>query len=379
MASGGRRFVDPLPPAPTSAAGRRRQRPRRRRDGLRDRRRGHRLDPVHRRPRADHGDRRSGAVDPRAGPVAGDRQPARLRHRRDRHQRLRPRRRRARHRAHRRARPGHRAVRRPGPARRPRDRLHDRATAARSSPAASSRTAAPTRRRTRVLVRLAPDAVESGARRGRPGWGDGRLRGPRACPRSTTTPVCRDRRPSTARRRSASTPTSSSEPSPGGRARRRPGRRRGAPSRRRRGGCTCRRRATSSSWGPSSTRRPSCEHEHPVGPGGRRQAVGDGDRRATLGEVGEGPRDADLGQGVDRRRRLVEHEHVGVGDTGPQQGDELALARRQLVAALADGGQQTRRAARRPSRRRRAARRRPPCRRSTCPAGRSRCWRRSCR
>ena len=44
--------------------------------------------------------------------------------------------------------------------------------------------------------------------------------------------------------------------------------------------------------------------------------------------------------GVDRRRRLVEHEHVGVGDAGPQQGDELALAGRELVAALADVGDQ---------------------------------------
>ena len=78
------------------------------------------------------------------------------------------------------------------------------------------------------------------------------------------------------------------------------------------------------------------EHEHPVGARRRRQAVGDGDRRAPLGEVAEGARDAHLGERVDRRRRLVEDEHVGVGDAGPQQGDELALAGRQLLAALAD-------------------------------------------
>ena len=59
----------------------------------------------------------------------------------------------------------------------------------------------------------------------------------------------------------------------------------------------------------------------------------------------ERPRDAHLGERVDRRRRLVEHEHVGVGDAGPQQGDELALARRQLLAALADLASSARRAA----------------------------------
>ena len=51
-------------------------------------------------------------------------------------------------------------------------------------------------------------------------------------------------------------------------------------------------------------------------------------------------RDAHLGERVDRRRRLVEHEHVGIDQRGADQRDELTLARRQLGAALADLGVQ---------------------------------------
>ena len=56
----------------------------------------------------------------------------------------------------------------------------------------------------------------------------------------------------------------------------------------------------------------------------------------ACGEPFERPCDADLGQRVDRRRRLVEDQHVGTGEPGAEQRDELALARRQLVAAFAD-------------------------------------------
>ena len=54
------------------------------------------------------------------------------------------------------------------------------------------------------------------------------------------------------------------------------------------------------------------------------------------GEPFEGAGDADLGQRVDRRGRLVEDQHVRAGETGTQQGDELPFARRQLIATLAD-------------------------------------------
>ena len=46
--------------------------------------------------------------------------------------------------------------------------------------------------------------------------------------------------------------------------------------------------------------------------------------------------DARLGVQVDVRRRLVEDEDPRVGDQRAREGDELALARRELHAALAD-------------------------------------------
>ena len=78
------------------------------------------------------------------------------------------------------------------------------------------------------------------------------------------------------------------------------------------------------------------QHEHPIGAHRGRQPVGDGDRRAALGEVRQRPRDPHLGKRVDRRRRLVEEQDVGIGEPRPQQGDELAFSGRQLLAALAD-------------------------------------------
>ena len=44
----------------------------------------------------------------------------------------------------------------------------------------------------------------------------------------------------------------------------------------------------------------------------------------------ERPADAHLGERVDRRRRLVEHQHVGIDQRRPDQRDQLTLARRQL-------------------------------------------------
>ena len=45
-----------------------------------------------------------------------------------------------------------------------------------------------------------------------------------------------------------------------------------------------------------------------------------------------------LGAGVDRRGRVVEHEHARVGEHGTGDGDALALAAREREAALADDG-----------------------------------------
>ena len=57
--------------------------------------------------------------------------------------------------------------------------------------------------------------------------------------------------------------------------------------------------------------------------------------------------DPALGVQVDVRGRLVEHEDARVGDQRPREGDQLALARGELRAALADLGVVAARRARR--------------------------------
>ncbi len=80
------------------------------------------------------------------------------------------------------------------------------------------------------------------------------------------------------------------------------------------------------------------EHQHPVGAGRGRQAVGNRHGRASGSQLVERPADAHLGEGVDRRCRLVEHQHVGVDQRCPHQCHQLTLAGRQLPAARADLG-----------------------------------------
>ena len=101
---------------------------------------------------------------------------------------------------------------------------------------------------------------------------------------------------------------------------------------------------------------PVVEHEHPVGRGPRSTGGGRwrswcAPRRGAQGAARCGPRSA--GRPTTSPRR---GQHVGVGDVGAEQGDELALARRQLLAALAHRASAARRAGRRPSRRRRGGR-----------------------
>ena len=70
----------------------------------------------------------------------------------------------------------------------------------------------------------------------------------------------------------------------------------------------------------------------------------------------EGPADPHLERRVDGAGGLVEDQQVGVGQVGAQQGDQLALAGRQRLAALADAGVEAARAGRPASRRGRARR-----------------------
>ena len=67
----------------------------------------------------------------------------------------------------------------------------------------------------------------------------------------------------------------------------------------------------------------------------------DGDGRAALRKSFECSRHAHFGHRIDRRRGLIENQYVGICNTGSQQRHELALARRQLVAALAHFGEQS--------------------------------------
>jgi len=70
----------------------------------------------------------------------------------------------------------------------------------------------------------------------------------------------------------------------------------------------------------------------------RGQAVGDDERRPLLGrdDVVDGPLDDALRLGVERGRRLVEHEDLRVADERARDGHALLLAARELDAAVAD-------------------------------------------
>ena len=66
--------------------------------------------------------------------------------------------------------------------------------------------------------------------------------------------------------------------------------------------------------------------------------MGDDERRPPLGrdDVVDGPLDDALRLGVERGRRLVEHEDLRVADERARDGHALLLAARQLDAAVAD-------------------------------------------
>ena len=78
------------------------------------------------------------------------------------------------------------------------------------------------------------------------------------------------------------------------------------------------------------------EHDDLAGALDRGQAVGDDDRRAAGQQAPQARLDPRLGVDVDVGGGLVEHEDARVGDERAGEGDELALAGRELDAALAD-------------------------------------------
>ena len=132
------------------------------------------------------------------------------------------------------------------------------------------------------------------------------------------------------------------------------------------------------------------EHQDLVGAADRRQPVRDDERRPALPQRAQAVLDQRLALAVEARRRLVEDQDARVGEDRARDRDPLALAARELHAALADDGVvallepadelvAVRDAAGRLDllpRRARAARRRcsrRPCRRTgSCPAARCR-------
>ena len=80
------------------------------------------------------------------------------------------------------------------------------------------------------------------------------------------------------------------------------------------------------------------EHDHQIRRLGGGQTVCDRDRGTALREGGQRVAEVALGLGVDVGGRLVEYQQARVGQLCPCQGDQLALADRQGVAALAHLG-----------------------------------------
>ncbi|GJC96126.1 hypothetical protein ColKHC_04952 [Colletotrichum higginsianum] len=82
---------------------------------------------------------------------------------------------------------------------------------------------------------------------------------------------------------------------------------------------------------------PLAQDDDAVGLPDGRQAVGDGDGGAVLGDAVEGGLDDLLAADVDGAGGLVEDDDLGLPDDAPGDGDALPLAARELGAAVADG------------------------------------------
>ncbi len=83
---------------------------------------------------------------------------------------------------------------------------------------------------------------------------------------------------------------------------------------------------------------PLVQHEHVVGALGGGQVVRDDQGRAALHQPVQRPQHPVRRAGVEGRGRLVEHQHRGVAEQSPRDGDPLGLAAGEPPAALADAG-----------------------------------------
>src|SRR5581483_8237556 len=66
------------------------------------------------------------------------------------------------------------------------------------------------------------------------------------------------------------------------------------------------------------------QHDDLIGITDRGQAMGDDQARTALEQYLEGLLDLLLGEAVDARRRLVEHQDLGIGDQRPREAEQLA-------------------------------------------------------
>ena len=96
--------------------------------------------------------------------------------------------------------------------------------------------------------------------------------------------------------------------------------------------------ASSSSWRPRSTMRPSADDEELIGTSDRREPVGDDDRGAPLERLLQRPLDRHLRLGVEVGSGLVQDDDIGCLEQQAGERDALLLAAREPVAAIADDG-----------------------------------------
>ena len=97
-------------------------------------------------------------------------------------------------------------------------------------------------------------------------------------------------------------------------------------------------RAISSEWVPTATSVPSLEQRHPVGQRHRRRAMHDQQRGRVSKHRGERFLDERLGVDVERRQRVVQHQHRRARDDRAGQGKPLPLPAGQRQPFLADPG-----------------------------------------
>ena len=126
--------------------------------------------------------------------------------------------------------------------------------------------------------------------------------------------------------------------------------------------CSCSRSYSSSAWArisrysghvaqqlvvaPVGDDPATLHHHHAVGEADGREAVGDDQRGPAAHERAQRAVDLELTLGVDRARRVVEHQDARVHEQGARDGDALALAARRACSRARRSRCRSRRTAR---------------------------------